>query len=215
MASLRYSSWACVRWCRAAVLPRRPGCRRQKVAGEENQLVRRHGGTDDEAAASESPDKSSPDDEAVGATLPDAAVANQELKTRDQSLQMHRPAAKSPTVRRLLLLAGDGPVLIELHLSAAERPLAESWSQAFGDLVAALDEDLDGTTTWEELMDQPALYQLHAGEQLFDRPAQRQVLVESYDLNGDEVLQAEELQRLLGRQSAYVRSVRRASRQHT
>jgi Ca2+-binding EF-hand superfamily protein len=99
-----------------------------------------------------------------------------------------------PTKRRLLVLLTTTPVLLDLELLDAERPMAERWESTAAAICAAADADEDQRTTWPELI---ANVQIQPIEQASRR--NREMVTAAYDVNNNETVEPAELIRFINR----------------
>lgn len=155
---------------------------------------------------------------------PDAAGGDHESTTSDDAerhtflatvdwdaLATATPPDESPTYRspegsvRLLLLAPQGPLLIELVLSLDGVPFEQEWRRRVLEAFRLADADEDGHALWSELVANPRFRSGELGNlPIEDDKVERYIRL--YDSDKDGEVDEEELPRLLTRNAGGARA---------
>ncbi len=114
----------------------------------------------------------------------------------EERVDLSESEAPVGTKHRFVLLPPDGPILFEVEISVAGRPLADWRESTLNDAFALADLNGDGQVTWEELFESDDLERKY----LTSSSALEQGLAvakERYDLNKNNLVDQFELPRIL------------------
>lgn len=133
------------------------------------------------------------------------------------------PAADPDSSERILLLTAGGPILLELRLTISGQSHQMAFSSLVDEALLAADSNGDGRPMWSELLESKKFrYGQYGNLPIADENAKKQ-LRERYDLDQDNVVDRDELPRLLTRNAGLSRAfslrsvteIRRGARRET
>ncbi|WP_425615881.1 hypothetical protein NA78x_005813 [Anatilimnocola sp. NA78] len=116
------------------------------------------------------------------------------------------PVVKPVPTERLLLLAPNGPLVIDFELWVDGQPQAEEFEKLLHEVQKLADTDGDGTATWKEVTTSPKFKFGQFGNLPIDRENAPKQIIKQYDLNGDGKVDLSELPRFLTRNAGGARA---------
>lgn len=155
--------------------------------------------------------QASADDSTDRATTSDAAAQGTDAQDDDDAQEKTaQPARAEPdatvegaeepepaTVKRFLLFAPGGPLVVDVMLSIDGRAADWHMEQLVAQVLEAADTDENGTVTWEEATNSPNLIYGQFGNAPMPSPRARREVIRRCDFNRNAVLDSEEVPRLL------------------
>lgn len=141
-----------------------------------------------------SPVPSSPaDGPATPPATASAATASAATPQGSSQREAFRPA------ERFVLLAGGGPIIVDLGITIDGEPHAVVAERMVDQVLNVADANHDGTATWDEVFQSPQLKYGQFGNPVFNDEAQHRELRAQYDINRNRRLDRDEVPRLLTR----------------
>ncbi|QDU31314.1 transaldolase/EF-hand domain-containing protein [Anatilimnocola aggregata] len=117
-----------------------------------------------------------------------------------------KPDEKPLATERLLLLAPQGPLIVEFELWIDGQPQADEFDRLLQEVLKLADTDLDGTATWKEVTTSPKFRYGQFGNLPIDRENAPKQIIQQYDLDGDGRVDLAELPRFLTRNAGGARA---------
>lgn len=124
----------------------------------------------------------------------DVAVASQPSETESQP--EHETATERPpfaTTARLLVLTPEWPLIIDLAVTVDGQPLQDKFNESIAFVRAYADQNGDGNTTWKEMTTHVGIVYGQLGSPPINTQRQRQDLIRAYDINRNEMADADEI----------------------
>lgn len=116
------------------------------------------------------------------------------------------PAPPPIPAEKMLLLAPQGPILVEFEIWIDGQPQTQVFDQLLDEVTKLADTDGDGTPTWKEVTTSPRFKYGQFGNLPIDRENAPKQIIQQYDLNGNGLVDRTELPRFLTRNAGGARA---------
>jgi Ca2+-binding EF-hand superfamily protein len=139
----------------------------------------------------------------------------EEPKSETPATPAEPPPPPVPS-EKILLLAANGPLIVEFELWIDGEPQAQVFDQLLDEVLKLADADGDGTPSWKEVTASPRFKYGQFGNLPIDRENAPKQIIQQYDVNGNGYVERSELPRFLTRNAGGARafSVRSAELYH-
>src|SRR5262245_4266609 len=175
----------------SGLLPIAGGCRRNATTPVAVQPV----------AAAPTEEAAAPPAVEIETTPPTA-----EVEPEDKAPEIVEAAPAPPISKeRILLLAPDNPIIVEIQLSIDGQPHTEALARLVDEVLKLADTDGDGRTMWKELCACKRIKYGQYGNLAIDNENSEKQVIDRYDVARDGIVDPSELPRFLTRNAGSAR----------